>query len=133
MKTHGHKKVSCQQQRALLHMGVKSHYIKVFFEDFWKQIDVWLEQGDQLIIAGDWNNDIRKKKFLENFTKRNLIPAIHHVHGNELPPTYNEGSKPIDEIFVSSTLKINACGYLPHGSSLGDHRPIWVILTEIPF
>ena len=130
MKTHGHKKVSCQQQRALLHMGVKSHYIKVFFEDFWKQIDVWLEQGDQLIVAGDWNNDIRKKKFLENFTKRNLIPAIHHVHGNELPPTYNEGSKPIDEIFVSTTLKINACGYLPHGSSLGDHCPVWVDLNR---
>ena len=71
MKEHGHKKVSCQQQRALLSMGVKSHFITVFFQDFWEQIDKWLTQGDQLVICGDWNTDIRNKRFLKEF-KKNL-------------------------------------------------------------
>ena len=56
---------------------------------------------EQLIISGDWNQDTTNKKLVESFMKRRLIPAIAGRHGNELPPTYKNGSKPIDEIFVS--------------------------------
>ena len=119
---HGHRKVAVQQQRALLSMGIKEHVLSKFWSDFLSQIDLWLGKGGQLIIGGDWNTNVTTKKFLENFKKRNLIPATSSRHGTNLPATHNNGSKPIDEIFVSSTLSIVAAGYLEHGSALSDHR-----------
>ena len=127
MQSHGPKKVACQQQRALLSLGIKEHYMHVFWVDFWAQIDEWMSKGDQLIICGDWNVDIRKKHFIKEFNKRELKSVNITRHGDSnLPATYSAGTKPIDEIFVTPTLQVTACGYLDHGSSLGDHRPVWV-------
>ena len=39
-----------------------------------------------------------------------LFPAITGKHRNEGPNTYNNGSIPIDEIFVSSTLSLKNAG-----------------------
>ena len=130
MSKHGHKKVACQQQRALLAMGITGNVLDIFWRDLWKDIDQWIEAGEQLIVAGDWNTNVTKEKFLEEFERRNLIPAIATVHGKNLPPTHNNGSVPIDEIFVSRTININAAGYLEHGSTLSDHRPIWIDVTK---
>ena len=130
VSSHGHKKVAVQQQRALLSMGLKDNVITKFWSDFWIQVDQWLAQGEQLIIGGDWNQDVTGKKFLKPFLDRNLLPAISSRHGNELPETHNNGTKPIDEIFLSSTLGITAAGYLEHGRALSDHRPIWVDLNR---
>ena len=130
VSTHGHKKVAVQQQKAFLAMGIKDNVITKFWSDLWKQIDGWLGKGEQLIIGGDWNTDVTKEKFLQQFSKRNLIPTTSTRHGKQLPETHNNGSKPIDEIFISSTLQITAAGYLEHGSAMSDHRPIWVDLTR---
>ena len=130
MRKHGHKKVTCQQQRALLAMGVTDNVIEVFWKDFWEDIDKWIEEGDQLVIAGDWNVDVTKQSFLEEFKKRELQPAISTLHGPDLPATHNKGSKAIDEIFVSTSLQVQGAGYLEHGLTLSDHRPIWIDITK---
>ena len=126
----GNKKVYCQQQRALIQMGISEPTWKVYWEDLWKEVDKWLEDGENLIIGGDWNRDIREKKFLEEFQRRNLKPAVTGKHGNEGPETYNNGSKPIDEIFITPAIEVTASGYLEHGKSVGDHRPIWVEISK---
>ena len=53
MTEYGERKVSTQQQRVLLQLGIKTHYIKVFFQDLWDQIDKWINNGNHLIICGD--------------------------------------------------------------------------------
>ena len=128
VSSHGHKKVAVQQQRALLTMGCKDNVITRFWADFWNQIDKWISDGEQLIIGGDWNKDVTNDNFLKPFLERNLLPVMSTTHGKELPETHNNGSKPIDEIFISSTLKVVAAGYLEHGRAMSDHRPIWVDL-----
>ncbi len=127
---YGEKKIYCQQQNALQKMRSASDPLKEFWVDFWDQIDEWLEAGEKLIIAGDWNEDVREERFLQKFKERHLIPAITDKHGNNAPPTYNRGSDPIDEIFVSPGIDITAAGYLAHGDGLGDHRPIWIDVTK---
>ena len=78
-------------------------------------------------MCEDWNVDVRSNVFLQQFQERHLVPAITTKHGREnAPETYNAGTNPIDEIFVSSTLSVSAGGYLEHGSTQGDHRPIWI-------
>ena len=111
----GPKKVHIQQQKALLRQKVKTTVWDTFWKDLWTQVDEWLEQGDQLVIGGDWNMDVRKEKFLKGFKDRDLIPAITGKHGSKGPATHNRGSLPIDEIFVSSTLQVIAAGYLSYG------------------
>ena len=128
--TYGNKKVYCQQQKALLGLGVAEPVWKVFWRDFWECIDKWLEDGENLIIGGDWNRDVRDQKFLKPFRDRGLVPAITGTHGEQGPETYNKGTKPIDEIFVSNAIRVKAAGYLEHGESAGDHRPIWIEVSK---
>ena len=97
---HGPKKVTCQHQRALLSMNITENAIKVYWEDFWKQIDKWLKDGEQLIIGGDWNREVTNQKFLEPFTQRDLILAMSSKHGTDLPETHNNCTVPIDEFFI---------------------------------
>lgn len=130
MCKYGHKRVVCQQQRALLSMGITENVMTTFWIDFWEQIDAWIESGEQLVVARDWNQDITKQKFLKDLKKRGLLPATSSRHGPELPATYNNGSVAIDEIFCSSTLLVEAAGYLEHGLTLSDHCPIWVDLNK---
>ena len=127
----GFRKAYCQQQAALLKLQIKGDPDTNFWKDLWQQMDEWIENGDQLVVCGDWNQDVRKDAFLQQFEERNLVPAILSKHGAEnAPETYNGGSDPIDEIFVSSTLQVTAAGYLEHGASSGDHRPLWIDLDK---
>ena len=129
-KSHGHINVYAQHQDALLKMGITTNPITCFWDDFWEMVDEALANGEQLIIAGDWNTDVRNIDFRNKFLDRGLIPAITGTHGDNGPETYNRGSNPIDEIFVSAHLDISACGYLEHGSNSADHRPLWVDIVK---
>ena len=81
---------------------------------------------EQIILMGDWNQDVREEKFLEPFKARNLKPSITERHGNSGPGTYQRGTAPIDEIFTSFTIKVRTAGYLEHGHIRSDHRTVWV-------
>ena len=111
-------------------MGEKRNVLEVFWEDFWRQIDEWIANGDQLIVCGDWNINVTKDSFLEPFKNRNLIPIMSTKFGKSLPATHNNGSYAIDEIFVSTTVSVQSAGYLEHGSSLSDHCPLWIDVTK---
>ena len=127
----GMENVYAQQQAALLKMKHTQSVITTFWSDFWKEVDGWLSKGEQLILCGDWNTDVYDARFREEFEKRNLLPATTGRHRGQAPPTYNKGSTPIDEIFVSRGLEISGSGYLDHGTNEGDHCPLWVdISTE---
>ena len=129
-RTHRDKRNFCQQQTVLLSMGIKDHVIKVFWQDFWKEVNKWIANGEQLIIGGDWNCKVKNKKFLEDFEKRELLPVNVNRLSKDLPLTYNNGSYEIDEIFISSTLKVTNAGYLQFGSNLADHYPLWIDVTK---
>ena len=66
-----------------------------------------LDEGDRLIIGGDWNNS--------SFYK-----------GRGTSQTNTRGSQTIDEIFASETIDIYKCGYLDYGVIQSDHRILWV-------
>ena len=129
-KEHGRKKIYMQQKLALLKLHRKESVYEAFWHDFFLQVDEWRSNGEQLVIGGDWNMDVRKENFLQGFTDRNLIPSNITRHGRDGPGTYCRGNLPIDEIFISTSIKITACGYLPNGEAAGDHRPIWIDICK---
>jgi hypothetical protein len=125
----GHKKVHCQQKKALLSLGDKSSVFSAFWRDFWKAVDTWLEEGDELVIGGDWNIDVTRPAFLRPFHQRGLIAAITSSHSAPFASTHSRGTRPIDEIFTTPGIDITACGYMEFGTGVGDHRPIWILIT----
>ena len=127
---HGNLTVYSQQQAALLRIKRYSSVIVAFWNDFWRQLDIWIEKGEQILIGGDWNENVYCEKLLEKFRTRNLLPVITTKHTGPAPPTYNKGSYPIDEFFASASLEIKNCGYLEHGTNTGDHCPIWVEMDK---
>ncbi len=126
----GHKKVYNQQKQALLAMGITTSVMEIFWNDFWQLIDEAIEAGEQLIISGDWNLDVRKDLFLDQFKQRNISPIVTGNHGTEGPGTFSGGNKPIDEIMASDTLAISSSGYIAQGEGLGDHCIIWADITK---
>ena len=93
-------------------------------------MEQWQDNGESLIIAGDWNRNIYDNQLKQEFEQRGLYPAITSSHKETAPETYCDGSYPIDEIYVTQDLQVTSSGYLEHGQNKGDHRPIWVELDK---
>ncbi len=76
-----------------------------------KNIDEWKEMEDQFILMVDANEDIRSS-LLKTELKKEQEQKQLQKKGEPTPSTYNIVTKPIDGIFLSSTLKIRRGGYL---------------------
>ena len=126
-KTHGNKTVFAQQQAALLKKKNVQSVISNFWKDLWAEIDMWLDNGESIIVTGDWNQNVLSPALVKAFEARNMVPVITGGrHNGDPPETYNKGTYPIDECFASSNLKINKCGFMRHGDNGSDHCPIWL-------
>jgi len=94
------------------------------------EIKGWREEGEQLVIMGDFNEDTSQGTFKRRFQELGLVDALAHLHGQPTLPTHNRGSHPIDAIYISPELLQGAMGrYLGFEDGLlSDHRGMWVDL-----
>jgi hypothetical protein len=87
-----------------------------------------VDRSDQVILMGNWNEDIRevKQKYLGPL---GLTELLMKKHGPV--PMYQRGSsKAIDEIFLSKSLQMRQGGYLAFGEAiLSDHRALWIDIS----
>ena len=104
--------------------------ISRFWDDLAKDIHKWQAQGEQLIISGDWNEEVAGPNLTRWMGLFSLREAVTHTHGSNPPPTYHRGTHAIDGIFVSHTIQISKAGYLPFNDLPGDHRGIWVDIPQ---
>jgi hypothetical protein len=103
--------------------------IDAFYEDLTKAIEQWLREGDQLVLMLDLNDDIQTSPLTVMMERIGMTQLLSYRHGDAtMPNTFQGGQRPIDGLYVSSTLVECACGYLPFGDF--DHRPIWI---NIPY
>ena len=99
---------------------------QIFINDLCKEVEKWLESGDQLVIGIDANEDVRRGELTVKLEQLGLVDSVTTAHGKQGPPTYNRGSVPIDGLFVSRTLRGLKCGY---DGFVWDHRLLWI---EVP-
>ena len=99
---------------------------QIFVDDLCKEVEGWLEAGDQLVIGMDANNDVQRSTLKSRLEKLGLVESITSWHGLNGPLMYNFGSVPIDGLFVSWMLRGLKCGY---DSFIWDH---WLLWIEIP-
>ena len=87
----------------------------------------WLEEGDQLFLLMDVNEDIRTGGTSKMLLELGLREVLLKKHGNDAPPTYSRGRIPIDRAFAMASLMIRNGGYTGIGEAIpGDHRCLWM-------
>ena len=100
------------------------------FDDLSASMEEWINDGDQLLVMGDWNGDVRDSDLTEFFAKHSMHEALMDRHGECAPATCNMGSSPIDGIWATSSLEISGGGYFNFEAGLpGNHRTLWLDLT----
>jgi len=101
---------------------------KRFRVDLTNALESWTLAGDEIIIGGDFNEpfDSERSAIVKAMVSCDLIDPFHFLHRSDDFATYLYGSKPIDFMFVSSTLldALVTAGYGKFGAyRLTDHRP----------
>ena len=87
-----------------------------FWDDLCTAIETWSVMGDQIVLTGDWNEDVRSDTMIKRMVALGLREVLMEKHGgNDAPATGDRGSKPIDGVFVSLSLDIEQGGYLAFG------------------
>jgi len=76
----------------------------------------------------DFNEDVQLPWIRQFFANINLIEAISTITGSPPTATYNQGTMPIDGIYVSpDLLLLIQGGYLAFDAGiLSDHRALWI-------
>ncbi len=80
-----------------------------------------------VIVSSDMNNDVRSQKIQQKLRQSGLVEGLTTQHRFPLA-THNQGSFPIDGIFLPSVL-LDHCesGYLEFGEAIpSDHRVLWI-------
>jgi hypothetical protein len=92
----------------------------------------WNEDGDQIAVRGDFNEDVRRGTIFKFFQELDMKEIILQQHGNNTSNTYQRGHAPIDGIFAMATLQAVNSGYSPmHWGCSTNHRLLWVDLSSV--
>ncbi len=89
----------------------------------------WKNQGEQIIVMGDFNEDIQGSTIRNFFATLDMKELILDMHPDLIINTFAGGSTQIDGIFATRNITANNGGYteLPWGLK-SDHRMLWVDL-----
>ena len=96
-------------------------------EDLCNAIITYRAAGDQIVLMIELNKDITKDSVKQKFESIGLQECITEKHtATGMAPTYQQGSRPIDGIYLSPSLDISTGGYFPFKEVPTDHRFLWV-------
>ena len=69
---------------------------KAFIRDLFEELDTWIKQGDQAIVALDANKELRRSEVATAFHERNMREVLLQRDGRNTPPTTDNGSAVIN-------------------------------------
>jgi hypothetical protein len=123
--------VYSQQERRLRDLKDDRNPRRAFIKDLEKQLEVWIQAGNLLIIGLDANDNVRTGDVNTMLRTKGLIDIHRAQHPHLLPEaTCNKNTKavPVDGIWASPSLHCTAAGYYGFGELVigkTDHRMIW--------
>ena len=123
--------VYSQQKSYFDELGDGRRPRNIMMEELGNEIRSWQEDGDSIIVMLDANDHVDHSvgdTFHDLGLKEAIIDRHHDRYGYQ--PTHQRGRHPIDGIFISDHLQVEAAGYLPFGESPSDHRGLWVKFKE---
>ena len=125
----GQETIAGQHRKYYDNHQICGNIIDLLWEEFAKEMNKWYEDGEQLIVTGDFNQEMTDDDIVEFFGKYNMYEAPTTKHDNT-PETHirNNQGKTIDGIWVSAGISPLASGYLNYDE--WDHRPVWIEIDE---
>jgi Reverse transcriptase (RNA-dependent DNA polymerase) len=115
-----------QQQTFLLSQDISECPRSMFLNDLHQQLTQWQEEGDQIILGGDFNEFIGSRTLQQFFKALGMRELLTSKHG-PAPNTHAAGSVAIDGIFATGTIQITHGGYSSvDWGSASDHRLCWI-------
>jgi hypothetical protein len=104
---------------------------KLFQKHLVHQIKQWCLRQDRIVLFMDHNEHTYNGplgKVLSDLDSLGLQEAVLKYTGKRMSATFFQGSKPIDDWWVTSNIEIaNAC-VMPFGYVIGDH---WMFALDI--
>ena len=100
-------------------------------DDVLSQIEEWREKGERTVVMGYFNRNVRANKIRELRENLGLREVLLDSVGEEnVPSTYNNGSRPIDIITCSANITTVKAGYLPFREGGGYHITLLIDIEE---
>jgi hypothetical protein len=96
-----------------------------FRRDLVRQLKVWREQGDRLIVCLDANENIYRKSLGKTLTDEDglgMREVVGDFTGEKVGATYFRGSNPIDGVWATADVEVVGACVMPVGFGVGDHR-----------
>jgi len=96
-------------------------------EDLATEIQEWTQEGDQVIVGGDLNEEIRGPAIKEFFASLGMHNLIFQKHDKTDAPTtffWNNNGKVLDGIWGTANISAIKCGYLEPCDFPWDHSAI---------
>jgi len=100
----------------------------LFLTDLTAEIKLWQEEGEEVIVLADMNEDVLAPDIQKFCAETHLVEMISFLHEASLVLTHQRGSKAIDGIFLSQSLLEEAKGgFLRFGEVMvSNHRAVWI-------
>jgi len=102
-------------------------------EDLAAEIQEWIQEGDQVIVGGDRNEEIRGPAIKEFFASLGMHNLIFQNHDEtDAPTTFfrNKNGKVLDGIWGTANISAIKCGYLELCDFPGDHSAVWLDISH---
>jgi Reverse transcriptase (RNA-dependent DNA polymerase) len=116
-----------QHKNQLLDQDIDTCPRKHILSSLGKQIELWQQEGCQIIVTGDFNEDINNEAIKSFFDKYEMSELIMRQHGESAPNTMVMGCKPIDGVFGSNSIRVIRSGYQSFAWGMAsDHRLLWI-------
>ena len=118
-----------QQIRYFDELGEDKEPISALLDDLAQFIQTCHTNNDQIILLMDVNEDVSSAQFTAWLNNNGLEEAIAQNREGTAPPTYHQGSKQIDGIFISASITPLRSGFLEFGGFPSNHRALWLDIS----
>jgi hypothetical protein len=78
-----------------------------------KEVIKWNDEGNQIVVAVGFNQDIRKGTIHNYFTMLNMEDLILDQHGSDEQNKFMNGTLPIDRNFATNSESATVSSYIP--------------------
>lgn len=116
--------VYSQRRRVLRGKGIETDPILYFREQLVKQLLEWKSTGANIILAGDFNEDVYDDAFAKRLQQEDLQMKCQFeaCNGYRLPNSHQSGTLPVMAFFATSGITCTNAHAGAHGANVGDHR-----------
>jgi hypothetical protein len=101
----------------------------IFFEQLIAQLIVWKHTNSNIVLLADFNENVYSGRFSKCLLQQDLMLSEQCLQctGIHIPPTFRDGTIPIDAIFATAGIECVNAYILPHKGGMGDHRCLLLI------